>query len=67
MQSLTQHGPSATATHVLDTSRHGDSITALESLCQCLTALSMKKFFLISILNLLLAQLEAISTSPIWE
>jgi len=35
-----------------NTSRDGDSSTALGSLVQCLTALSVKKFFLISNLNL---------------
>jgi len=36
----------------LDTSRDGDSTTALGSLIQCLTTLSGKKFFQISNVNL---------------
>ena len=43
---------SATSTRFLNTSRDGDSTTALGSLFQCLTTLSVKKFFLISNLNL---------------
>ena len=43
---------STTSTHFLNTSRDGDSTTFLGSLFQCLTTLSVKKFFLISNLNL---------------
>ncbi|KAK4820465.1 LOW QUALITY PROTEIN: hypothetical protein QYF61_027747 [Mycteria americana] len=43
---------STTSTHLLNTSRDGDSTTSLGSLCQCLTTLSVQKFFLISSLNL---------------
>ena len=43
---------SATSTCFLNTSRDGDSTTSLGSLCQCLTTLSEKNFFLISNLNL---------------
>ena len=43
---------SATSTCFLNTSRHGDSTTSQNSLFQCLTTLSVKKFFLISNLNL---------------
>lgn len=41
----------STPTHLSDTTRHGDSITSLGSLVQCLTILFIKKFFLISNLN----------------
>jgi len=45
--------PEAPHLHVfLNTSRDGDSTTSLGSLFQCLTTLSVKKFFLISNLNL---------------
>jgi len=43
---------SATSAHLLNTSRDSDSTTALGSLFQCLTTLSVKKFFLTSNLNL---------------
>ena len=43
---------SATSTGFLNTSRDGNSTTSLSSLFQCLTTLSVKKFFLISNLNL---------------
>ena len=43
---------SATSTCLLNTSRDGDSTTSLGSLFQCWTTLSVKKFFLISSLNL---------------
>ena len=43
---------SATSTRFLNTPRDGDSTTSLGSLFQCLTTLSVKKFFLISSLNL---------------
>jgi len=43
---------SATSICFLNPSRDGDSTTALGSLFQCLTSLSLKKFFLISSLNL---------------
>ncbi|KAK4831669.1 hypothetical protein QYF61_018636 [Mycteria americana] len=43
---------STTSTPLLNTSRDGDSATSLGSLFQCLTTLSVKKFFLISSLNL---------------
>ncbi|KAK4829075.1 hypothetical protein QYF61_002019, partial [Mycteria americana] len=43
---------STTSTHLLNTSRDGDSTTSLGSLLQCLTTLSVKTFFLISNLNL---------------
>ena len=43
---------SATSTHFLNTYRDGDSTASLGSLFQCLTTLSVKKFFLISSLNL---------------
>ena len=48
---------SATPIHVLNTSRDGDSTTSLCSLCHCLTALSEKKWFLISNLKLACATL----------
>ncbi|KAJ7414952.1 hypothetical protein BTVI_39803 [Pitangus sulphuratus] len=41
------------SSHVLKTTRDGDSATCLGSLIQCLTTLSVKKFFLMSNLNLL--------------
>ena len=43
---------STTSPQFLNTSRDGDSTTSLGSLCHCSTALSEKKFFLISNLNL---------------
>lgn len=43
---------SATSTWLFNPSRDGDSSTALSSLCQGLTSLSMKKYFPISNLNL---------------
>jgi len=43
---------STTSKWFLNTSRDGDSTTSLGSLFQCLTTLSVKKFFLISNLNL---------------
>jgi len=43
---------SATSTHLLNISRDGDSATSLGSLFQCLTTLLVKKFFLITNLNL---------------
>ncbi|KAK4824542.1 LOW QUALITY PROTEIN: hypothetical protein QYF61_016146, partial [Mycteria americana] len=43
---------SATSTRFLNSFRDGDSTTSLGSLFQCLTTLSVKKFFLISNLNL---------------
>ena len=43
---------SAPSTCFLSTSRDGDSTTSLGSLVQCLTTLSVKKFFLISNPNL---------------
>jgi len=49
----------------LNTLRDGDLATSLGSLFQCLTTLSVKKFFLMSNLNLPLAQLEAISPHPV--
>ena len=48
----TPMSPNATSTRVLNPSRDGDSTTALGSLCQCLTTLSVKKFFLVSNPNL---------------
>jgi len=39
---------SATSTRFLNTSRDGDSTTSLGSLFQCLTTLSVQKFFLLS-------------------
>lgn len=51
-KSITTMSFSATSTHLSNISRDGDSITSLDSLLQCLTTLSMKKFFLISSLNL---------------
>ena len=39
---------STTSTRLLDISRDGDSTTSLSSLCQCLTTLWVKKFFLVS-------------------
>ena len=45
----------ATSTHFLNTSRDGDSTAALGSLFQCLTTLSVQRFFLISNLNLPIA------------
>ena len=50
---------SATSTRCLNPSRDGDSPTALGSLVQRLTTLSVNKFFPISNLNV---QLEAISS-----
>ena len=41
-----------TSKQFLNTSRDGDSNTSLRSLFQCLTTLSVKKFFVISNLNL---------------
>lgn len=52
-------------THLLHTSRDGDSTTALGSLLRCLTVLSGRKFSLTSNLHLCLAQLEAVSSHPI--
>lgn len=43
---------SATSSHFLNTSRSGDSTTSLESPFQCMTSLSVKKFLLVSNLNL---------------
>jgi len=43
--------PSATPPRFLNTSREGDSITSLGSLCHCMTTLLEKKFFLISSLR----------------
>ena len=43
---------STTSKRFLNTSRDGDSTTSLESLFQCLTTLSVKKFFLIFNLKL---------------
>ena len=43
---------STTSKRFLNTSRDGDSTTSLGILFQCLTTLSVKKFFLISNLNL---------------
>ena len=43
---------SATSTHFFNTSRDGHSTTSLGSLFQCLTTLSVKKFFPIPNLNL---------------
>ena len=42
---------STTSTRFFNTSRDGDSTTSLGSLFQCLTTVSVKKFFLISNLN----------------
>lgn len=42
---------SSTSTHLLNTGRDANSTISLGSLLQCLTILSMKKFFLISHLN----------------
>jgi len=49
----------------LNTSRDGDSTTSLGSLLQCLTTLLVKRFFVISSLNLSGGLLEAISSRPI--
>jgi len=46
------YSESATSTCFLNTSGDGDSATSLDSLFQCLTTPSVKKFFLISNLNL---------------
>lgn len=43
---------SAMSTHSLNTSRDSGSITSLGTLCQYITTLAEKKFFLISSLNL---------------
>ena len=43
---------STTSKRFLNASKDGDSTTSLGSLFQCLTILSVKKFFLISNLNL---------------
>jgi len=56
---------SATSTRFVSTSRDGDSTTSLGSLFQCLTTLSVKKFFLISHLDFPPEQLEAIACRPI--
>ncbi|KAK4811306.1 hypothetical protein QYF61_023358 [Mycteria americana] len=56
---------SATSTRLLNTSRDGDSTTSLGSLFQCLTTLSVKKFFPNIHSKPLLTQLEAISSHPI--
>ena len=56
---------STMSTHLLNTSRDGDSATFLGSLFQCLTTLPVKKFFLISNLNLTWVQLEAVSSCRI--
>jgi len=42
---------SSASTRLLNTSRDGTSAASLDSLFQCLTALSVKKFFLIPSLN----------------
>ena len=49
---LLNHVPKCPSRHFLNTSRDGDSTTSLGSLFQCLTTLPVKKFFLISNLNL---------------
>lgn len=43
---------SATSLQILNTSRDSNSITSLHSLCQCITTLLERKFFLMPSLNL---------------
>ena len=50
-----------TSKHLLNTSRDGDSTTSPASLFHCLITLSVKKFFLLSSLNLLLHSLKLYS------
>jgi len=56
---------SATSTRFLNTSRDGDSTTSLGSLFQCLTTLSVKKFFPNIQSKPTLMQLEVIASCPI--
>ena len=56
---------SATSTHLLNTSRDGDSTTSLGSLFQCLTTLSGEEIFPNTQSKPPLVQLEAISSRPI--
>ncbi|KAM9656645.1 uncharacterized protein ACIBXB_008917 isoform 1-T1 [Morphnus guianensis] len=56
---------SALSMRFLNTSRDGESTTSLGSLFQCLTTLSVKKFFLKIQSKPLFLQLEAISSCPI--
>jgi len=53
------------STHLLNTSRDGDSTTSLGSLFQCLIALSRKKFFPDTKPKPPLVQLDAISSCPV--
>jgi len=53
---------SATPTRFSNLSRDGDSTTVLGSLVQCLTTLSIKKFFLIPNINLPWRNLRPLST-----
>ncbi|KAK4814524.1 hypothetical protein QYF61_021625 [Mycteria americana] len=55
---------SATSTRFLNSSRDGDSTTSLGSLFQCLMTLSVKKFFLISNLNLSWSNLRPFPLVP---
>jgi len=57
---LLNHIPKYHICKFLNTSRDGDSTTFLGSLFQCLTALSVKKFFLIS--KSALMQLETVAS-----
>lgn len=52
---------SGTSTNLFNTSSNGDSTTSLSSLFQFLTTLSMKKFFLISSLNISWCNLKEFS------
>ena len=56
---------SVTSTCLLNTSRDGDSTTSLGSLFQCLTTLSVKKFFPNIQSEPPLMQLEAIASCPV--
>ena len=55
---------SVISTHFFNISRDGDSTTSLDSLFQCLTTLSVKKFFLISNLNLPWRTIYTLQSSP---
>lgn len=60
---------SATPILSLHTSRDGDSTTSLGNLCQCLTTLHEKKFFLISTLSLVIPSLgrKLSNSNAVWE
>lgn len=64
---MTKHHGVSQAMAVSATSRDGDSSTCLGSSSQCLITLSVKKFFLMSILNIPW-QLKTMSSCPlVWE